>query len=62
MAKRHMKKYSPPLLIREMQVKTTGNYYLILVRMAINKKSTNNKCWRGVEKRELSYIDGGNVN
>jgi len=62
MAKRHMKKCSPPLLIREMQVKTTGNYYLTLIRMGISKKSTNNKRWRDVEKRELSYTDGGNVN
>ena len=30
-----------------MQIKTTIRYYLTLVRMAIIKKSTNNKCWRG---------------
>ena len=31
------------------------------VRMtAIN--STSNKCWRGVEKKEPSYIVGGNTN
>ena len=35
------------IIIREMQIKTTMKYYLILVRMAIIKTSTNNRCWRG---------------
>ena len=35
---------------------------LTLVRMAIIKKSTNNECWRGVEKREPFCTVGGNVN
>ena len=30
-----------------MQIKTTMKYHLTLDRMAIIKKSTNNKCWKG---------------
>jgi hypothetical protein len=52
MAKKHMKKCSPSLAIKEMQIKTAQRFHLTPVRIAIIKDAG---------KKEPSYTAGGNV-
>jgi hypothetical protein len=47
MTKKCMKKCSPCLAIKEMQIKTTLRFHLTPVRIAIIKNTTKNRCWQG---------------
>jgi hypothetical protein len=55
MAKKHMKKCSPSLAIKEMQIKTTLRFHLTPVKIAIIKNTTNMYWQRCGEKETLVH-------
>jgi hypothetical protein len=42
-----MKKCSPSVAIKEMQIKATLRFHFTPVKIAIIKNTTNNMCWQG---------------
>ena len=60
MAKGHRKACVTSLIIREIPIKNTVKYHLILIRMSIIKKIIT--AGEDVAKREPSYIVDGNLN
>ena len=51
MAEKHLKKCSKSLVIREMQIKLTLRFHLILIRMPKIKYSGDSTCWKGCGER-----------
>jgi DNA polymerase III psi subunit len=62
MAKKHMKRCSPSLAIKEMEIKITLRLHLTPVRIAIIENTTKNRCWRGCGEKEPLYTAGRNEN
>jgi hypothetical protein len=56
MPEKHLKKCSTPLIIREMQIKTTLRFHFTPVRMAKIKNLGDSRCFKHMEKEEHSSM------
>jgi hypothetical protein len=57
-----MKKCTPSLAIKEIQIKTTWRFYLTLLKELSSKAQTTTNVGKNVGKKEPSYTAGRNVN
>jgi hypothetical protein len=61
MVKKHMKKGSPCLAIKKMQIKSTLIFHLTPVRITTINNTTNNNIGEDTGKKEPSCSASGNV-
>lgn len=53
---KHMRRFSAPLILREMQIKTQWEIYFTSTRMAMIKKTDNSKNWWACGKDRNPFI------
>ena len=62
MVDKHLKKYSTPVIIREMQTKTTLRFHLTQSECLRSKTQSTVHIREGVEQGEHSFVAGGIAN